>query len=149
MYMGQTTGKVFFKLSCQAANGNQTSPETSWDTKKLGVFGYSQKCIEQDQLSTIKHNGYCFVPFNIQMIILSKCLPYRMWHPKIVQAMFHESCSGGQCAPKIHRTAYMKPMHLRLKEQYVRELKAVQSLSFSFQIVQKRTSVFFCVGLQS
>ena len=31
----------------------------------------------------------------------------------------------------------MKPMHLGLKEQCVRELEAVQSLSFSFQIVQK------------
>ena len=58
--MGQTTGKVFFKLSCQAENGNQTSPETSWDSDQLGLFGYSQKCIEQDQLSTMKHNGYCY-----------------------------------------------------------------------------------------
>lgn len=58
--MGQTTGKVFFKLSCQAENGNQTSPETFWDSDQLGLFGYSQKCIEQDQLSTMKHNGYCY-----------------------------------------------------------------------------------------
>ena len=58
--MGQTTGKVFFKLSCQAENGNQTSPETFWDSDQLGLFSYSQKCIEHDQLSTMKHNGYCY-----------------------------------------------------------------------------------------
>ncbi|KAH0901160.1 LOW QUALITY PROTEIN: hypothetical protein HID58_040663, partial [Brassica napus] len=43
-----------------AENGNQTSPETFWDSDQLGLFGYSQKCIEHDQLSTMKHNGYCY-----------------------------------------------------------------------------------------
>ncbi|KAF3537410.1 hypothetical protein F2Q69_00024490 [Brassica cretica] len=43
-----------------AENGNQTSPKTSWDSDQLGLFGYRQKCIEQDQLSTMKHNGYCY-----------------------------------------------------------------------------------------
>ncbi|KAL0886114.1 hypothetical protein Bca101_010097 [Brassica carinata] len=31
------------------------------------VYSVSQKCIEQHQLSAMKHNGYCFVPFNSQM----------------------------------------------------------------------------------
>ncbi|WZZ36144.1 hypothetical protein YC2023_019545 [Brassica napus] len=54
--------------------------------------------------------------------------------------MFHESCSDGQCPPRIQKTAYMKPMHLGLKEQCVRELEAVQSLSLSFQIDIPNTS---------
>ncbi|KAF8053933.1 hypothetical protein N665_1361s0003 [Sinapis alba] len=45
----------------------QTSAETSSDTDQLGLFSYSQICIEQHQLSTMKHNGYCFVPLNSQM----------------------------------------------------------------------------------
>ncbi|KAH0867857.1 hypothetical protein HID58_074879, partial [Brassica napus] len=65
-----------------------------------------EKCSSSihDQLSTMKHN-------------------------EIVQAMFHESCLDDQCALRIQRTAYMKPMHLGLKEQYVQQLEAVQSLS--------------------
>ncbi|KAF3541920.1 hypothetical protein F2Q69_00024489 [Brassica cretica] len=45
--------------------------------------------------------------------------------------MFHESCSDGQCAPRIQKTAYMKPMHLGLKEQCVRELEAVKKYVLS------------------
>ncbi|KAL0854680.1 hypothetical protein Bca101_059832 [Brassica carinata] len=84
------------------------------------VYSVTQKCIEQHQLSTMKHNGYCFVPFNGQMTSDTEEMSSlsdvtaRDCSSHVPRELF-----GWSVAPRLHRTAYMRPMQLGFKEEYV------------------------------